>query len=138
MQQLTQSELRLNQHLARSTAGNILALAALLATSDLNTAPVPTTASTRGAEDVDFSALAIDGAVNVVQGQTGDGDSVGGSTSWAAVLVVLLDDNPVFGDTRESDVLISDALDGAGSTGDGLDADTFDDISKTRKQKNDV
>ena len=76
--------------------------------------------------------------MNVVQGQTGDGDSVGGSTSWAAVLVVLLDDNPVFGDTRESDVLISDALDGAGSTGDGLDADTFDDISKTRKQKNDV
>jgi len=73
--------------------------------------------------------------VDVVQGQTGDGDSIGGSTGRAAVLVVLLDDNTVLGDTRESDVLVSDTLDGTGGAGDGLDADTFDEISKRGRER---
>lgn len=127
--------MRHNHHLTRSTAGNILALVTLLTTSDLNTAPVPTTASTRGAEDVDIGGLTVDGAVDVVQGETGDRDSIGGSTGRATVLVVLLDDNAVLGDTGESDVLVSDTLDGTSGAGDGLDADTFDEISQRNRGK---
>ena len=62
--------------------------------------------------------------MHVVDSQIGDGDTVGGLSGRAAVLVILLDDETVLGDSGEGDVLVGDALDGAGGAGDSLDANT--------------
>ena len=62
--------------------------------------------------------------MDVVDSQIGDGDTAGGGSGRAAVLVILLDDDTVLGDSGEGDVLVGDALDGAGSAVDGLDANT--------------
>lgn len=61
--------------------------------------------------------------MDVVDSQIGDGDTAGGGSGRAAVLVILLNDDTVLGDSGESDVLVGDALDGAGGAVDGLDAD---------------
>ena len=62
--------------------------------------------------------------MDVVDSQTGNGDTVGGGSGRASVLVILLDDDTVLGDSGEGDVLVGDALDGALGAGDGLDANT--------------
>jgi hypothetical protein len=62
--------------------------------------------------------------VDVAKRQTSDGHTGSGGSSGRAVLVVLLDDNTVLGDARQSDVFVGDAGDGAGGTRDGLDANT--------------
>lgn len=40
-------------------------------------------------------------------------------------IVVLLDQDTVFGDGRHGDAIVGDALDGSGCTGFGLDADSY-------------
>ena len=60
--------------------------------------------------------------MDVVDGQVGNGDTAGGGSGRATVLVILLDDDTVLGNSGESDVLVGDALDGTGGAVDGLDA----------------
>jgi hypothetical protein len=62
--------------------------------------------------------------VNVGESKTLDRDTAGWGTSWGAVLVILLNDNTVGGDTREGDVLVGNTADGTSGTRDGLDTDT--------------
>jgi hypothetical protein len=93
---------------------------------NINAAPRPVGASTGSTKDVDISSAAGDSSLNVAHGQASNGDTIGGGSGRAAVLIVLLDDDTVLGDSGEGDVLVGDALDGAGGTIDGLDADTCD------------
>lgn len=110
------------KRLARSTARDTLAGSGLLATGDAVVLPRPVLAV--GAQDVDVGALGGDSAVDVADGEVGDGDTSSRRTGGLAVLVVLLDDNTVLGDVLEGDVLVDDIGDGTSSTGDSLDADT--------------
>jgi len=111
--------------LAGSTGWDALALGGLLATGDRVARPGPVAAARAGtAEDVDVSSRAGDGASDAGDGQVSDWDTGGGRASRAAVLVVLLDDDSVRGDSGESDVRVGDVLDGASVAGDGLDTDT--------------
>lgn len=75
---------------------------------------------------MDISSAAGDSSLDVAHGQTSDGDTVCGGSGWTAVLVVLLNDDAVLGDSREGDVLVCDALDRALGTVYGLDANTWD------------
>ena len=75
---------------------------------------------------MDISSAAGDSSLDVAHGQTSDGDTVGGGSGRAAVLVVLLNDDAVLGDSRERDVLVGDALDGARGSVYGLDANTWE------------
>lgn len=109
--------------LAASTARNILAAGTLLSTSNRNTLPSPVGAATFTTQNVDFGSRAGDATRNTIDGEIGDGDAGGGCTGRTAVLVVLLDDDAVFGDAGEGDALVGYAGDGAGGTVDGLDAD---------------
>ena len=111
-------------YLALSTAGDTLALLASAATLDVDITPGPVGASTLGTQNVDVGSTAVDSSVDVVDGQTSDGDTAGGGSGRAAVLVVLLNDNTVVGDSGEGDILVGDAPDGTGGTVDTLDADT--------------
>lgn len=109
--------------LARSSGGDVLALGASLATGDVNASPGPVGAGSVTAEDVDRDSIISDRAGDVLDGEAGDGDAVGGGTSGRAVLVILLDDDAVVGDVGEGDAGVGDAGDGSGSVVDGLDAD---------------
>jgi len=113
------------RHLALGRAGNALALGAGLATSDTDAVPGPAGASARGTEDVNVGRTAGNSSLDVAQGQASDGDAAGGSASGAAILVVLFNDDAVLGDSRQSDVLVGDALDGASRAVDSLNTDTW-------------
>jgi hypothetical protein len=114
----------IGSHLARSNAWDVLALAAGLTTSDGVTGPGPVRAGALTAENVDVGSRALDGTLDVLDGEVGNWDTSGWGTSWGAVLVVLLDDDTVLSDAGEGDARVGDARDGTSSTVDGLDADT--------------
>jgi hypothetical protein len=97
-------------NLARSRAGDVGALAALDAASDADTRPLPVGASTLGAKNVNLLGLGADGALDVLDGKTGDRDAGGGGASGGAVLVVLLDQDSGLGDVLEGDALVGDVL----------------------------
>lgn len=86
------------EDLARSGAGNVGALVALLATRDADARPLPARAGALAAENVDGSSLGADAALDVVDGQASDRDAGGGLAGGRAVLVVLLDHDSVLGD----------------------------------------
>jgi hypothetical protein len=109
--------------LAASTARNVLAAGTLLSTSDRDTLPSPVGAATFTTQNVDIGSRARDATCNTVDGKTGNRDAGGGCAGRAAVLIVLLNDDAVFGDSGEGDALVGYAGDGAGGTVDGLDAD---------------
>lgn len=108
---------------ARSHAGNILTIAASLASSNRDTGPSPVRARVRAAENVNRSGIVSNRASDVLDGEVSDRNAVGGLASWAAVLVVLLDDDAVVGDVGEGDAGVGDVLYAAGGVVDGLDAD---------------
>lgn len=110
-------------NLARSAGRHTRALAALLTTSEGVSSPGPVLAAAVTAEDVDVSTAALNGTGNLLNLEAGNGDTGGGLAGRAAVLVILLNDDTVLGDSGESDVLVGDALDGTGGAVDGLDAD---------------
>jgi hypothetical protein len=118
------SNSRCQRRLAASTARDVLALATGLSPRNSDATPRPVGASTGSTKNVDISSAAGDSSLDVAHGKTSDRDAVGGGAGRAAVLVVLLDDDAVLGDSGEGDVLVGDALDGAGGTVDSLDADT--------------
>ena len=110
--------------LAACSAGNVLALCALLASGNADALPCPFGAAAATAENVDVCCRARDCAGDSVDGQIGDWNTGGGSAGWASVLVILLDDDTVFCDTGQSNVLVGNTGDGSGITRDGLDAYT--------------
>lgn len=115
---------RHSAHLAGSaTAGDILALGALLSTRDTVAGPGPVRAGSLAAEQVDVGARRSDGALDAGDSKAGDWDTSGGGTGRASVLVILLDDNAVLGDVAQGDAAVGHAGDLAGGAGDRLDAD---------------
>ena len=85
-------------HLASSRAGDVRALAALLAAGDGVARPSPVGARALGAQDVDGHGVGGDAASHALNGQASDGDAGGGGAGGRAVLVVLLDDDAVLSD----------------------------------------
>ena len=109
--------------LAASTARNVLAAGTFLSTGNRNTLPSPVRAATFTTQDVDIGSRASDATRNTIDGKTGNRDAGGGCAGRAAVLIVLLNDDAVFGDAGEGNALVGYAGDGAGGSVDGLDAD---------------
>jgi hypothetical protein len=123
-------------------AGKTRALCGLLATGDLVARPLPAGASTRGAKDVGVGARAGNTDSVISHGKTSDWDTSGGlreiklaefcgrvgySTylaSGGAILVVLLNNNTVLGDSGENISRVSDAGDFASGTVDSLNTET--------------
>jgi hypothetical protein len=114
-----------SSRLTASTTGDILTAATLLSTGDINTFPSPAGAAAATAQNVNISSRAADTTGDTIDGKTGNGDAGGGCTGRTAVLVVLLDDDAVFGDAGECDVLVGYAGDGAGGAIDGFDTDAY-------------
>lgn len=109
-------------HLASSTtAGDVLALGALLSTSHAVTRPGPAGAGALTAKQVDIGAGRGNSTLDAGDGEVSDWDTSGGGTSGAAVLIVLLDDDAILGNVAQGDVVVGDSGDLASSTGDGLD-----------------
>ena len=98
-----------SNRLTASAARNILAAATLLSTGESNTLPGPVRAATTATQNV----------------EAGNGDAGGGGTSRTAVLVVLLDDDAVFSNAGERDVLIGYARDRAFGAINGLNANAY-------------
>jgi len=91
----------MSRHLAGGAraAGDTRALGGLLATGDLVARPLPAGASTRGTENVGVGARAGNADSVVSHGKTSDWDTVSGLASRGAVLVVLLNNNTVLGNS---------------------------------------
>lgn len=106
-----------------TTAGDVLALGALLSTSDAVAGPGPVRAGALATKQVDVGARRGNTTLDAGDSEVGDWDTGGGGTGGAAVLVVLLDDDTVLGDVAQGDVVEGHAGDLASSTGDGLDTD---------------
>ena len=81
--------------LARRPCRNVQTSGAFLATSDGNLVPSPATAASFPAEKVNICAFAGDTTVHIVDSNLGDRNTSGGLASWAAIQVVLLDNNTV-------------------------------------------
>lgn len=114
----------ITRRLARSASRNVLAVRISLTTSDVNTRPGPVRASTGRAEDVDLVSTIGNITSDVLNGEVGDRDTIGRSTSGRTVLVILLDNDTVVGDVGEGDAGVGDVGDFTGSVVDGFDADT--------------
>ena len=115
---------RVSPYLTRSTSRNVLALGASLTTCDGDTRPSPVSAAARSTENVDISSVALHGAGNLLEGDVRDLDTVGWGTSGAAILVILLNNESVLGDTGKGDILELDVGDSTGGIVDGLDTNT--------------
>lgn len=124
--------------IARSTRRNVLAIAAGLTAGDVNARHGPVRAAAITAKDVDLDSVGVNRASDVLEGDVGDGNTVGGSTSGVTVLVVLLNDDTVVGDTGELDVGVGDVLDSTSSVVDGLDANTVLRVGDSRVDESDV
>lgn len=109
------------KYLTLDTRWETSALGGGLTTGNVDT-PGPSRAL--GAENVDVGTRGGHSTLNVGESDISDGNTSSWLTSWAAVEVILLDDNTVLGNVGEGDVLVGNAGDGSSSTGDGLDADT--------------
>jgi hypothetical protein len=107
--------------LTLDTAWHTLALGAGLTTGNVD---IPRPSRAGCAKNVDVGCGWRNGTVNVGESKTLDRDTAGWGTSWGAVLVILLNDNTVGGDTREGDVLVGNTADKTSGTRDGLDTDT--------------
>lgn len=123
---------------ARSARGNVLALAAGLTAGDVNAGHGPVRAAAVTAKDVDLNSVRVNRASDVLEGNIGDSNTVGGGTGRVTVLVVLLDDDTVVGDAGELDVGVGDVLDGTSSVVDSLDANTVLGVRDSRVDEGDV
>lgn len=97
--------------------------------SNHNIRPSPTSASTTSTGDNNIITSACNSAASrdVLDGQVSDGDSAGGGSSIKiSTVVVLLDEDAVFGDGAEGDAAVGNAGDGSGVALGGLDADSID------------
>lgn len=94
-----------------SAARDVLAFGACFTPGNAHVVPSPVRAGTTGTEDIDVGRTALDGAGHAVKCEIGDWDAASWCSGWAAVLIILLDDNTVIGDSREGDILVSHARD---------------------------
>jgi hypothetical protein len=116
-------------HSAASTGRNALALGRSLSTGNRDARPGKVGA--RSAKDVDIGTTGRHGSLDVLEGNVLDGDTGSGYSSGRTILVVLLDDNTVLADVLESNARVCDVGDGTGCAVDGLNADTWAEVSKT-------
>lgn len=89
-----------------SAARDVLAFGACFTPGNAHVVPSPVRAGTTGTEDIDVGRTALDGAGHAVKCEIGDWDAASWCSGWAAVLIILLDDNTVIGDSREGDILL--------------------------------
>lgn len=94
-----------------TAAGRIIAAAGLTATSNGDISEGKVRAAVRATENVVVVGIVGSRALDVVESDTADGDTVGGLASGTAVQVVLLDVDTVVSDARDSDVLVGDVAD---------------------------
>lgn len=89
--------MRKSSALAASHAGDILAAAVSLATTDADLVPGPVVASTAGADNRNIVAAGRDsvGAGDVAKDEVVDRETAGGRTVEIATVVVLLDQDTV-------------------------------------------
>lgn len=90
-----------------------------LTARDVNARPRPIRAS--GTKNVD-GLTTIHIASDAVESDIGDGDTVGGRSGRAAVLVVLLHHDAVLSDAVKVQISVGDVVDAACGVVDGLDA----------------
>jgi len=91
-------------NLAGCTRGYILTIIAGLAASQADITPGPIAAAVLGAQNVDLLGVIFKRTSDAVHSQIGDRDTVSRGTSRRTVLIVLLDNNAVVGDTGEGDI----------------------------------
>jgi hypothetical protein len=96
---------------SRAAARRIVAAAGLTAASNRDISESEARAAVRAAKNVVVVGTIGRCALNVVESDIADGDTVGGITSGTAVEVVLLDIDAVVGDARDSDVLVDNVAD---------------------------
>jgi len=130
----------IGQHLARSHAGNVLAAIVLLTTGNLNVGPSPASASTLSTNNSSVLALGVNSvlALDVLEGEVGDGKTAGGATVEVTAVVVLLDEDTVLLDLGEGDVGVGDLVDLAGLVLEGLDAETVGGVGDLGVEELDV
>ena len=126
------------QKLTRCTGRHILTLITLLAARDVDTLEGPVGAAAFTAENVHGHSIIADRAGHTVDSDIGDLDVVTGLASRAAVLVVLLDNDAVVGDSGQLDVGVSDVADGAGLIDNGLDAHAVRRVADGRVVDSDI
>jgi hypothetical protein len=114
----------MRERLARSTRRNVRASTAFLTPSNRVTGPGPSRARSLSAKNVNISSRAADRALNILDRKTSDRDACCRCASWGAVLVILLDNDTVLGDTGEGNTAVGDSANASGGTRDCLDADT--------------
>jgi hypothetical protein len=78
------------------------------------------------------------GSLDSTDGKVSDWDTSGWGSSWGTVLVILLDDNTIFGDVLEGDVLVCYAGDGTSCARDSFDADTVVRVGDGGRRDGDV
>ena len=126
------------QKLTRGTGRHILTLITLLAARDVDILEGPVGAAAFTAENVHGHSIIADRAGHTVDSDIGDLDIVTGLASRAAVLVVLLDDDAVVGDSGQLDVGVGDVADGAGLVDNGFDAHAVRRVADGRVVDSDI
>jgi hypothetical protein len=94
-----------------TAAGRIIAAAGLTATSNGDISEGKVRAAVRPTENVVVVGIVGSRALDAVESDTADGDTISGLTSGTAIEVVLLDVDTVVSDARDSDVLVGDVAD---------------------------
>jgi hypothetical protein len=121
--------------LARNTAGLVQAVAARLATGNIDASPSPAGAGTRSAVDEDIGTAALNGSGNISEDKVADGHAVGGAAR--RTVIGLLDEDAVLCDARQGDVLVRDTLDRASVARDSLDAHAILRVDNLRGREGD-
>jgi hypothetical protein len=118
---------------------DILARRVCLTTSDSNRGPSPGLARGATTDNNDIVSRGGNGAStrNVLDGQISDGDTSGRVSVKITTIVVLLDEDTVFRDAAEGDVIVLDVVDSSGVAGDSLDTDTLDGLGDSGAEERD-
>lgn len=112
-----------HRHLVRAASSrwHILTIRANISSSHRHVRPSPIRAASITAQNQHRRRTINHGARHTIQREARNRNPVG---DGSFVVVVLANHNSIVGDVGERDVFVSDARDGAGVAGDGLDADS--------------
>lgn len=103
---LTYSRKRENHEFLGAASRRIVAAASLTAASDGDIGEGKVRAAVRAAKNVVVIGIVSRCALNIVEGDTADGNAIGWVTSSTTIEVVLLDIDAIVGDARDGDVLV--------------------------------